>query len=179
MEEWRDVIGYEGLYEVSNLGNVRSCEHFTNGHHLISRVLKQNLNNRYMYVKLYKNHTKRSVRVHRIVAMAFIPNQDGKPQVNHIDGNRLNNSASNLEWCTQSENIRHAIDIGLQDPTIMIEASKKKVLQLSLEGDVIKEWDSLTAAANALGVQVSNISHCCSGRIRQTGGFKWRRSSEL
>ena len=177
MEEWRDVIGYEGLYEVSNLGNVRSCEHFTNGHHLMSRVLRQNLSNRYLHVKLYKSQAKRSLRVHRLVAMAFVPNPDDKPQVNHIDGNRFNNSASNLEWCTSSENMIHAIKTGLFEPST--ESTKKKVLQLDMNGNIVNEWDSMTDAAKALGLQVSNISHCCSGRIRQTGGFKWRRSSEL
>lgn len=176
MEEWRDVVGYEGLYEVSNLGNVRSCEHFTNGHHLMPRVLRQNLSNRYLYVKLYKNQTKRSLRVHRLVALAFVPNPDGKPQVNHIDGNRFNNSASNLEWCTSSENMVHAIETGLFKPST--ERTKKKVLQLSMDGEVIKEWSSLTEAAKSLKLQVPNISHCCSGRIRSTGGYKWRRCSE-
>lgn len=170
---WKPVVGYEGLYEVSNCGKVRSVEHYTNGHHLMAKELTPKKSGRYFYVKLYKNAKPRTIRLHRIVAEAFVPNPMRKPQVNHIDGNKENNSASNLEWCTQAENNRHAIDNGLQNPRIMIEATKKRVRQFSMDGKLIKEWDSLTDAASKLGLQVSNISHCCKGRIRSTGGFKW------
>ena len=175
---WKPVVGYEGLYEVSNTGIVKSLDRMKNRKHTIERDLKPSTNKRYKEVKLYKNGTKRSIKVHRIVAQAFVPNPYGKPQVNHIDGNKDNNNADNLEWCTQAENNRHAIDNKLQDPNKMIEATRKKVVQLSLQGDVVKVWASLTQAATSLGLQVANISHCCKGRIKQTGGYKWRLFSE-
>lgn len=178
--KWADVIGYEGLYEVSTDGRVRTVQHVTNGHVIRAKELTISVykSQRYARVRLYKNGKSKDLVVHRLVAEAFIPNPERKPQVNHIDGNKRNNSVSNLEWCTQAENNRHAIDNGLQNPYIAIEATKKKVLQIDMDGTIVKEWESLTAAATALGLQVSNISHCCSGRIGSTGGYKWRRYSE-
>lgn len=181
MTTWRQVPGYEGLYEVSSDGRVRSVEHVTNGVRKPSKELavKVYKSHRYARVRLYKNMKSRDWMVHRLVAMAFVPNPDNKPQVNHIDGNKLNNKADNLEWCTQAENNRHAIDTGLQNPLVMLNGTKKKVLQISInDGKTVKEWDSLSDAARGLGLQVSNISHCCKGRIKSTGGYKWRLASE-
>lgn len=118
------------------------------------------------------------VMVHRLVAQAFIGNPHKLPQVNHINGDRTDNSASNLEWCTASENQKHAIRTGLKDPEDTVKATRKKVLQLDMSGNVINEWRSLSDAARALGLQVSNISHCCKGRIGSTGGYKWRLVSD-
>ena len=178
--EWKEVAGYEGLYEVSNTGKVRTIGHFTRGHRIPPRELKvkTHKSQRYARARLYKDGISKDLAVHRLVAAAFVQNPHNKPQVNHIDGDRTNNNASNLEWCTQAENNRHAIDNGLQNPYIAIEATKKPVLQIDLEGNIVKKWDSLTDAARTLRLQVSNISHCCSGRIKTTGGFKWAYDSE-
>lgn len=174
--EWASIEGYEGLYEVSADGRVRTVPHVTNGHTVRQRYLKIAAYNsqRYAAVRLYKDGKPKDYKVHRLVAKAFVPNPKNKPQVNHIDGNKLNNSASNLEWCTQAENNRHAIDNGLQRPEIAIDATRKAVLQIDKDGNVIRRWRSMTDAANALGLQVSNISHCCKGRISSTGGYKWQ-----
>jgi len=108
-EEWRDVLGYEGLYKVSNLGRVKS---FFKG---IEKFRKPVLARPgYFSVVLYKNNIPQSARIHVLVAQAFIPNPENKAYVNHIDGNKLNNRADNLEWVTPSENLRHAYDTGLQ-----------------------------------------------------------------
>lgn len=117
MEEiWKDVPGYEGLYEISNTGSVKSCYK--------NKFLKQRIStNGYWIVDLTKNHKKSVKRVHRLVSLAFIPTVARKPFVNHIDGNRLNNNASNLEWCTQSENVSHAYRIGLNKRKINIDES--------------------------------------------------------
>lgn len=182
MEEvWKAVKGYEGLYEVSNSGKVRTLPHTTNGITVPSTELKTSMHksHRYIRLRLYKNGESKDYMLHRLVAQAFVPNPCNKPQINHIDGDRANNSASNLEWCTQAENNRHAIDMGLQNPWIMIQARKKKILQISMSGEVVKEWESMTEAAKALGLQVSNISHCCKGRIKSTGGYKWQLSSNI
>lgn len=103
MEIWRDVVGYEGVYEVSDYGRVRSKE----------KYLKQTNSKGYKSVTLKKDENRRQYRVHRLVGFAFIPNPDNKPYINHIDGVKDNNKVENLEWCTQKENIRHAIDTGL------------------------------------------------------------------
>lgn len=119
-EVWKPVLGYEGAYEVSNLGRVRSLPRKVGSRrgHLRSipgKLKDGSVSERtgYRSVHLYRSQKLRNVSVHRLVADAFIPNPDGLPQVNHKDGNKLNNEASNLEWCSREENMRHAIETGL------------------------------------------------------------------
>lgn len=112
-DSWRPVVGYEGLYEVSNCGRVRSVSRTVKcgaKQRMVSeRILKPSISNAgYHTVGLSKNGVSATSRVHRLVAMAFVPNPDGKSEVNHIDGNPRNNTPSNLEWCTHSENMLHA-----------------------------------------------------------------------
>jgi hypothetical protein len=104
MEIWKPISEYEGLYWVSNEGRVRS----------IRKILKPcNVAGGYLNVVLCVNNNKSRPRIHRLVAKAFIPNLNNKPDINHIDGNKLNNNVSNLEWCTKSENALHAYKTGL------------------------------------------------------------------
>ena len=105
-EIWRDISGYEGHYQVSNFGRVKSF-------HKGGRILKPGLVLGYLKVSLNSGGKVAQRKVHRLVAEAFIPNPNGKPEVNHIDGNPRNNHVDNLEWCTQLENIRHAYATGL------------------------------------------------------------------
>lgn len=112
-EEWRPVVGYEGIYEVSNLANVKSFAHdrphWMGGvRHYPERLMKQKLDHGYPMVRLTKNHIPKHKKVHRLIAEVFIPNPENKPCINHIDGVRNNNQLSNLEWCTYSENNLHA-----------------------------------------------------------------------
>lgn len=119
MEMWKDIQGYEGHYQVSNLGRVKTLPRTTlrtNGRSLPVRekIRKTQFSaNKYVNVDLYNGKTIKWVGVHRLVALAFIPNPKNKPQVNHLDGNPLNNNAENLEWCTASENHIHAYRTGL------------------------------------------------------------------
>lgn len=115
MEIWKDIKGYEGKYQVSNLGNVKSLKRFVNhwqgGLRLVNeRLLKSFIKQGYMYVDL---GNRKQCRIHRLVAEAFITNVDNKPEVNHEDGNKLNNHVSNLEWATHSENMKHSYKTGL------------------------------------------------------------------
>lgn len=115
-EVWKDIEGYENLYQVSNLGRVKSLVGF-NGHIYVNRVkvLKQsNTTTGYKKVELTINKRRKSHKVHRLVAFAFIPNPNHKPNINHKDGNPINNKVENLEWCTQRENVQHAVDTGLK-----------------------------------------------------------------
>lgn len=120
-EEWRPVVGYEGLYEVSNLGCVRSLDRYVDYKGIVrfrkGKILKQSLTTTgYKKVTLCdKNHKRKHAKVHRLVAMAFIPKPKNKNLINHKDGNPLNNRMENLEWCTYSENITHAYQNGLRE----------------------------------------------------------------
>lgn len=119
MEIWKDIIGYEGLYQISNNGRVKSF--YARGGNRSRRacigkehyLAPYSSSTGYLKVSLLKNHKKEDPRVHRLVAMAFVPNPENKPYVNHKDGNKTNNKATNLEWCTQAENINHALKTGL------------------------------------------------------------------
>lgn len=108
-ELWQWVVGYEGLYMVSNMGNVMGVPKSTQAGHLI-RQTERTGHRGYMHVSLCKDNKKKTFSVHRLVATAFIPNVDRKPEVNHKNGNRADNRVENLEWVTRSENERHAYD---------------------------------------------------------------------
>lgn len=118
-EIWKDIKGYEGLYQISNLGRVKSCARKINhGLYVEDRgdvIMTPYLNNNgYYSVMLHKNKKKKNHRIHQMVARAFIPNPENKEMINHIDCNRLNNKVENLEWCTNSENQIHAMKNGLK-----------------------------------------------------------------
>lgn len=108
-EIWKDIKNYEGYYQVSNLGRVRSLPRYdSNNHRLKGRILKTTIRSGYYNLNLSKGNKRKSYQVHRLVAMAFIPTDDYSLFINHIDINRLNNKVSNLEWCTQKENVNHS-----------------------------------------------------------------------
>jgi len=119
-EIWKDIEGYEGLYQASNLGRIRSLDryipHSLGGSAFIrSKILSgYSKNCKYERLTLYSNTNSKTYLVHRIIANTFVSNPENKPYVNHIDGDKLNNKASNLEWCTAKENTHHAIENGLQ-----------------------------------------------------------------
>lgn len=122
-EIWKDVVGYEGLYQVSNLGRVKSCKRIVahpnnkNTPYQLypERIMKQKQNRYgYMCIKLSKDSVRKDVMVHRLVAQAFIENTENKPFIDHLDGNKANNCVNNLEWVTMAENNQRAYDTGLK-----------------------------------------------------------------
>lgn len=182
-EIWRPIKGYEDLYEVSNLGRIKSMERFEtgNGYGEYNRkpiIKKQNFGtNGYLCTILTKNKIKKTFSIHRTVAVIFIDNPNNKRCVNHRDGDKTNNSVDNLEWCTHSENMYHAFKNGLaRNKKGGENKSSKKVKQLDFDNNVIAVYDSVAEAAAAIGLKnQSQIGSVCAGyKYRKTaGGFKW------
>lgn len=173
-ESWRPVVGYEGLYEVSDKGRVKSFLKIKN------RILKP-VNDNYLRVDLYKNGKNNLKLIHRLVAEAFIKNPNTKPQVNHIDGNKHNNTIENLEWVTAKENGKHAYNVLNNKVSWAGKKGKechssKKVKQLNLDGEKVKVWDSVSDAHRA-GYEGSCISRCCSGVNKTHKGYRWEYAS--
>ena len=108
-EIWKDIKDYEGIYQVSNLGRVKSLEKVVNNRKYPEKIMKQTLSEDYLRVTLYKNSKRNTKQVHRLVAEAFIPNPENKPQIDHKDANKTNNFVSNLRWCSQKENLDNPI----------------------------------------------------------------------
>ena len=158
-EIWKPVLGYEGLYEVSNWGRVKSLNYNHSGKEKILKPVTYKSG--YLYVVLSKNNKRKHFLIHRLVAEAFIPNTDNLPQVNHKDENPLNNVVSNLEWCTSSYNINY----GTRNEKI-----SKKVLQYDLEGNFIREWVS-TRECGRNGYNYSSVAACCRGKRKKYKGF--------
>lgn len=183
MEEiWKPVLGYEEFYEVSNQGDVR-----TKRYGRLLKIQKQ----RYSTVGLSKNGSCRYKTVHRIVAEAFIPNQEKKPCIDHIDTNPYNNKVSNLRWVTHSENSNNPLTrlhisngkVGKhREKYIMSEdrkknislAKSKPVICLSKEGQFVKEFRTIQDAALFARVSVFAIYHSIDGQSKSSGGYKWK-----
>lgn len=160
-EVWKPIVGYKGLYYVSNLGNIMSCRHRKNG-----RLLKPWKDaHGYHNVTLCKNNSKINKSVHRLVAKAFIKNPKRLQTVNHIDGNKANNNINNLEWLTFADNIRHAINSGLYK-----QNAPKKIYCIELK----RYFCSSNQASRELKINQSNISQCCRGNKQTAGGYHWK-----
>lgn len=168
-EIWKPVKGFEDRYKVSNLGHIYSNKN--------ERLLKTPPGKRgYPVVNLMVDNKKaRLCTVHRLVAEAFIPNPDNKPEVNHIDGNRCNNNVSNLEWCTLRENNLHARRTGLHKSD-----GDKPVIQKDMDGNFIARYKSFSEASRQTGVPRCDIGFVANKRktakgytYKSAGGFKW------
>lgn len=162
-EIWKDVIGYEGLYQVSNLGRVKSL--------IANKLLRPSDNgNGYLVVGLSKNCDRRQHTVHRLVAKSFLPNKYGLPQVNHIDGDKSNNCIENLEWCNNSHNMKHAYRLGLVERPYGRKQRSKPIVCIELNLHFV---DSIEAGKE-LDLNSGHIRDCCRGERNTCGGYHWR-----
>lgn len=169
IEKWKtavyDGIIYEGLYKVSNWGRILSLNYKNTGK---AKLMNPSTNtDGYFFVILSKNKETKTCLVHRLVAETFLENPEGKPEVNHIDEDKTNNRVENLEWKTHRDNLNH----GTRNER-SAKARSKKVLQLSLSGDFIKEWPS-TNECGRNGFNKGAVWLCCNGKKPQYKGFKW------
>lgn len=170
-EEWRDVVGYEGLYQVSSEGRVKSLERTDRfGRVVKERVLKQDVtHDGYLRVCLYASDKRKWFRVHRLVCEAFRENPEDKPEVNHIDEDKTNNNAVNLEWCTRKENINH----GSRNERAR-KAKSKSVGQYTRDGELIKIWPSTIEAKRQAGFNCGHIYSVANGKRKTHKGFVWK-----
>lgn len=184
-EVWKDIPGYEGCYQASSLGNIKSLSrlvgHPKGGLKLTKEkiIKKQKGSNGYLIVGIYKNGEGGSKTVHRLIALTFIENPDNKKEVNHKDGHKKNNTVENLEWATVSENRHHAFDTGLQKGPMHMLGMKgalckhsKPVFKLLLSGKRIRYVSTIDAQIKT-GVDRSMISKCAMGKMKMAGGYKW------
>lgn len=174
MEEiWKDVKDYEGLYQISNYGRVKSLArtaHSKYSDRQLKEIIMSPKTTRFGYyaVRLCKNGKKKDFLVHRLVAQAFIPNNFNLPQINHKDENRKNNNVENLEWCDASYNINY----GNRNKKVS-EKISRKVAKYDLEGNLLKVYKSMTEAQNENGIWHSEIGKCCRKISKTASNFMW------
>lgn len=224
-EMWKNIPKFEGMYQVSSLGRVKNIKKSTDKKHrktsMHGRILIGKLSNGYRKVSLCNNGDIINEYIHRLVAQAFIPNPENKPEIDHINTVRDDNRVENLRWVTRRENTMNPITLektreaarriglsrSIESLLPMIEASRKRVrskefreymnkkmkgntslksmfgksnpksvsvIQMDLNGNHIKEWESANMAATSLSLHQANISKVCNGKRVSTGGYKWK-----
>lgn len=179
MEIWKDIKGYEGKYQVSNKGRIKSLSraipHLGGFRVIPERIMAQHVSSTtgYYMVSLCKDKKCEWMLTHRIVAMTFIPNPSNLPFVNHKDEIKTNNNVENLEWCTPEYNINYSHVREKQ-----IDAISKEVEQYDFDGKFIKRYKNCYEAGRILNVHPSSIRRCCTGEIGSTRGFIWKYTNE-
>lgn len=187
-EIWKDIPEYEGLYQVSNWGRVKSLNYKHSGKEGILKPDKKK--NGYLYVNFLKNGEVKNFYIHKLVCLTFLENPLNLPQVNHKDENKENNFVDNLEWVSPKENINYGTANERRSKSHkgkkLLEETKRKlseankgkgvkpILQFTLEGIFIREWDSVTTASKELNISKGNITLCCQGKRNKCSGYIWR-----
>lgn len=175
-ENWKDILGYEGVYQVSDYGRVKRIGEYSNQvtHWKSDRILKPcKKDNGYLFVTLSLHNKLKQKYIHRLVAEAFIPNVENKNTVNHLDLDRTNNYVSKLEWATYQENNVHAIEkMHERGDKKRNEKDLKAVLQYDLKGSFIKEYPSIREVYRQTGIY--SIEKVCKGQRKTAGGFIWK-----
>ncbi len=178
---WKPIKDYEGYYEISDTGIVRSLDRTvpdskTGIKRIKGRTMKQSENkdksrhgDGYYVVNLRKLHNSCVIQVHKLVAEAFLPNEFNLPTVNHKDGNKHNNNVENLEWATYSDNNIHALSNGLRQPR------GNAIMQRTLDGKLVSVYRSACEASRQTGIGRAMISHCLNHRAPTAGGYLWEK----
>ena len=183
-EIWIDIVGYEQLYQISNLGRVKSLNYNKTGKEKILKLCKNNSG--YLLVNLSKNSETKKYTVHRLVAEAFIDNPNNLPCIDHINCEKSANSVENLRWVTHKENMNNPItklvlknnglknNKGQKIATICATfKNSKPIIQFSKDGEFIRKWNCIMDVERELGIDQGNISKCCNGKLKSAGGYKW------
>ena len=185
-EIWKNIDGYEGLYKISNIGNVKSLSKFiinspngVSGFQTEERILLPQVDKKgYLYYQLYKENKRKCFKAHRLVAIHFIPNPENLPQINHKDEVKTNNTVENLEWCTNSYNHWYGtVRKRIGDKNTNHPSKSTPINQFSLDGYLIKTYPSMQEAQRQ-GFQQSGISRCCDKKQKQHKGFIWRYADD-
>ena len=172
MEEWKNVKGYDGYYQVSNYGRVWSNK--------TNKIMRHHRDNKSGYCRLILRKDGKSIghTIHRLVAEAFIVNQYNKPHINHLDENKENNRTDNLEWCTRLENehwgTKRERCLKHTDYKAIAEKNMKPINQYSLDGTLIKEWRTAQECKKEYGYDNSHIAKCCNGKEMTAYGYVWK-----
>ena len=170
MEICKDIKGYEGLYQVSNFGNIKSLRNKKTRKEKIKRTRIGK--NGYVRVDLFKNGKGKTFFVHRLVAQAFIPNPQNLKEINHIDEKTSNNIVDNLEWCDRKYNINYG-DRTQKCIEKLKGVNAKRIKQYDKTGKFICMWNSMSEASQKLNISQGSISRCCNGKSNIAGGYKW------
>ena len=168
-EVWKDIPSYEGFYQASTLGRIKSLPRLVNNRfkdvQREERILKPSKSkNGYLRVVLMKEGKRKYISVHRLIALTFLSNELNLKQVNHINKNKEDNRVENLEWCTSKYNTRYSV--------------AKKIEQYDLDGKYIKTWNCIRDVENELGIKNNNLNHCLKNKNKTAGGYIWRYANE-
>jgi len=187
IEEWRDIKDFEGYYQISNFGRLKSFKQYKNG-----KILKlTNSKNSYFSVVLCTNNYRKSTRIHRLVAEHFLFNLCDYKLVNHIDGNKQNNRLDNLEWCSPSQNVKHSMSMNENHIKPMNYYNQfirpKRIIQLDFRGNILNAFANAKEASDITKVCSRNILQVCNktpfdknnNTRKQAGGFIWKFESEV
>lgn len=185
IEIWKDIKGYENLYQVSNLGNVKSLDKYINngtglffkkGQNLKIKVYKG-----YCYIRLNKNGEQKQFLLHRLVAEHFIPNPENKPCIDHINTDKTDNRIENLRWVTQKENVNNPLSINkmkqnhhLKNRFGKLNPHSIPILQFTKDGELIRKWDCIKDVERELNFSGGYVGNCCKGKKQIAYGYKWK-----
>lgn len=177
-EIWKDIQGYEGKYQISSLGRVKSCRRTSvvNGgvYSRSEKILKQSIVSGYNTVCLCNQSMQKNFKVHRLVASSFVPNPNNFKYINHIDENKQNNSSDNLEWCTAKQNTNHGTNKIRISNTKRNNGQSRPVALLDNNDNIIKEFYAIVDAAEYIGARKSDVCAVCRGRQATVKGYKFK-----